>query len=291
LIHAADETFMRKALVVALLGVVIVGCDNPSVTPTGPGTVVVETPSPPTTTIPPSSIPTTTTSTIPLATTRLYVAFGQVAPTSPSQLTLVLTGGPTSWIVMGNYQTAAGGNGLVKGSLAGNLDAGTFQGTLTSETPECVAERAFSGSVDKEFLRWTGAATLADCKGNPLAFNALVMLPTGAPPPMSTINSTSTIPVQCSYALSASSVSVPTTGGQASVALTTGPTCGWTVQNFVEWITVVPVGGTGAASIALTVAPGPPRSATLVIAGTAFVVNQVASTAAVPSVGLVRVLN
>jgi hypothetical protein len=268
---------MRKAVVVGLLAAFMGACDNTSVNPTGPGTVVIETPSPPTTTVPPTTIPTTTTSTIPLATTRVYVAFGQVPPTFPSQLTIVLTGGPSTWVVLGNYRTAGGGNGLVKGTLVGTLDSGAFEGTLTSETPECVAERAFSGTVDAQFLRWTGGATLADCKGTPLAFNALVMLPTAAPPAVSTVISTSTIPLQCSYALSAGSVSVPTTGGQASVGLTTGPTCGWTAQSFVDWITVLPVSGTGSAAIALTVAPGPPRSATVVIAGTAFIVNQVGS--------------
>lgn len=265
---------MRKALVVGLLAALLGACDSTTINPTGPGTVVIETPSPPTTTVPPTTIPTTTTSTIPFATSRVYVAFGQVEPTVPFQLTILLSGGPSTWVVTGNYRTASGGSGLIQGTLAGTLDSGTFVGTMTSERPECVAERAFSGTVDTQFLRWTGGTTLADCKGSPLGFNTLVMLPTSAPPSMSTVNSTSTIPVQCSYSLSAGSISVPTTGGQASVGLTTGPTCGWTVQSFVDWITVLPVSGTGSASIAITVAPGPPRSTTLVIAGTAFIVNQ-----------------
>jgi hypothetical protein len=203
----------------------------------------------------------------------------------------VLSGGPSSWTVTGNYRTPGGGSGQITGTLAGTLDSGAFEGVLTSETPECVAQRQFRGTVDTQFLRWTGGTTLADCKGSPLGFNTLVMLPTGAPPPNSTINSTSTIPLQCSYALSASSVSVPTTGGQATVGLVTGPACSWAVQNFVEWISVLPAGGTGSATIALSVAPGAPRSATLVIAGVAFVVNQVAPTTIASQVGSRRGVN
>jgi hypothetical protein len=274
---------MRRALIIGLFVALGVACESTATDTnlTGPSTVVIETPSPPTTTVLTTTTTPPTTSTIPLATTRTYVAFGQVAPTTPIQLTIALQStGPLSWIVTGSYRTASGGSGQVSGTLAGTLDTGAFTGMLTSETPECIAERAFSGTVDTQFLRWNGGATLADCKGSPLAFNELVMLPTGAPPPVSTVNSTSTIPVQCSYALSSSSVSVPTSGGQATVGLTTGPACGWTVQNFVEWISVIPAGGTGSATIALTVASGPPRSATLVIGGVVFVVNQVAPTSA-----------
>jgi subtilase family serine protease len=48
------------------------------------------------------------------------------------------------------------------------------------------------------------------------------------------------------------------------------------VQNFVEWITVTPAAGSGSATISMTVSPNPgaPRSATVVIAGLSFVVNQ-----------------
>jgi hypothetical protein len=177
--------------------------------------------------------------------------------------------------VMGFYVTPGGGRGQVTGQLVGTLDAGTFTGTLTSETPECVAEREYGGTLDPQFLRWTGGATLRDCKGSPLSFNNLVMLATNAPAPTTTpSSSTTTTPLQCSFSLSASSASFGPAGGQTTVGLTTGPTCGWNVQNFVDWITAQPPSGAGSATIALAVAPGPPRSATVVIAGQPFVVNQ-----------------
>ncbi len=291
---------MRRLLVLCLLFAgLLVACDSPSPTgPTGatdgPGTVVIETPSPSTTTtsVPVSSTTTTTTTststsstptttiippttTIPLATTRTYMSLGQVPPTVPSQLSLVLQGGPAVWTVIGFYRTPSGGGGQVRGQLVGNLDAGSFDGTLTAETPECVAQWAFSGSLDPQFLRWTAGPHSADCKGSPLSFNTLLMLATTGPPPTSTVLPTTTA-VQCGYSLSANGIALPKAGGQATVGLATGPSCSWTVQNFVDWITVQPGAGTGSATIILTVAEnrGIPRSATVIIGGQPFVVSQ-----------------
>jgi hypothetical protein len=291
---------MRAAVFVGLVLVaLLMACDTKS--PTGPSTVTVETPSPPTTTTappgpgtttaPPTS--TSTTTSVAMALSRTYVAFGPVPPTVPSQLTVVLQQrsavasffeslaffekqAEPVFTVMGFYVTPGGGRGQVTGQLVGTLDAGTYNGTLTAETPECTAEREYGGTLDPQFLRWTGGQTLRDCKGSPLSFNSLVMLATNAPLPTTTAASTSTTttPLQCSFSLSTSGTSFGPTGGQATVGLTTGPTCGWTVQNFADWITVQPQSGSGSATIALTVAQGPPRSATVVIAGQPFVVNQ-----------------
>jgi hypothetical protein len=293
------ETYVRAAVFVGLVLVaLLMACDTKS--PTGPSTVTVETPSPPTTTtVPPgpgtTTAPPTTTSTttsIALSLSRTYVAFGPVPPTVPSQLTVVLQQrsavasffeslrffekqADPVFTVMGFYVTPGGGRGQVTGQLVGTLDAGTYNGTLTAETPECTAEREYGGTLDPQFLRWTGGATLRDCKGSPLSFNNLVMLATNAPAPTTTpSSSTTTTPLQCSFSLSASSASFGPAGGQTTVGLTTGPTCGWNVQNFVDWITAQPQSGAGSATIALAVAPGPPRSATVVIAGQPFVVNQ-----------------
>jgi hypothetical protein len=209
------------------------------------------------------------------------VAFGQVLPTTPSTLSLVLTapGGRDSPVV-GFYRTPNGRAGQIKGQLAGTLDAGTFTGVLTADTAECIAEREYSGSLDAQFLRWTGGNLLEECKGDPFPFNSLMMLASMAPPPTSTVMTTSIMPVQCTYSLSSNGASVLLAGGQSTVGLITGPTCGWVVQNFVDWITVQPTSGTGPGTIVITVrsTPGPPRSATIVIAGAAFVVNQVVST-------------
>jgi hypothetical protein len=188
---------------------------------------------------------------------------------------------PLQWAVTGFYVTPGGGNGRVEGELVGTLDEGTFTGTLTSESPECTAEREFGGSVDPQFLRWTGGSTLRDCKGSPLGFDSLVMIATQAPLPTTTAvsSSTTSAPVTCSYSLDANGVSVDAAGGQRALVLTTTPGCAWTVQNFVPWITVQPSNGSGAATISLTMMAnaGAARSATVVVAGMPVVVNQAAA--------------
>jgi hypothetical protein len=306
---------MRKPIYFALLLAALwVACDSES--PTGPSTVTIEELNPPqtTTTVPPGGTTTvgasSSTTTIPTpATTRTYVAFGPVAPNVPSQLTLFLQplgaravaslanripfigtqqDEPLRWTVEGFYVTSGGGGGQVSGELIGTLDQGNFTGSLTSEAPECTAEREFGGSLDPQFLRWNGGRTLRDCKGSPLGFNSLVMIATAAPAPTTTAisSSTTTAPVQCSFSLSADGVSVNGSGGQATVGVTTGPNCNWTVQNFVPWIRAQPATGTGSATVSLTVEanPGEPRSATLVIAGLPFVVNQgLPTTTSVPA--------
>jgi hypothetical protein len=296
---------MRKPIFfVLLLAALSVACDSES--PTGPSTVTIEELNPPqtTTTVPPGGTTTvgtssSTTTIITPATTRTYVSLGPVPPTVPSQLTIflqplgarsvasfmdrlpfvgTLQDEPLRWTVEGFYVTSGGGRGQVTGELVGTLDQGSFTGRLTSETPECTAEREFGGSVDPQFLRWNGGRTLRDCKDSPLGFGSLVMIATTGPAPTTTAisSSTTTAPVQCSYSLSADGVSIDGAGGQRTVGLTTGPTCNWSVQNFVPWIRVQPSSGIGSATVSLTMEanPGEPRNATIVIAGLPFVVSQ-----------------
>jgi hypothetical protein len=165
----------------------------------------------------------------------------------------------------------------VQGRLVGTLDAGTFEGILTSVTPECTAEREFSGSVNAQSLQWIGGTTLRDCKGNPLNFSPLTMLATAAPPPVAPpVPVTTTIPLVCAYGLSSGAASFNVNGGSVTVTLSTGPTCGWTAQRFVDWVTVQPTAGSGPSSISLIVSanPGAPRSTTVVIAGQQFLITQ-----------------
>jgi hypothetical protein len=177
------------------------------------------------------------------------------------------------------YRTASNGSGQVRGELVGTLDEGQYDGSLTAESPECTAERLYGGPVNAQFLRWTGGpVAVDDCKDHPLSFNTLVMMRTDSPPPPII---TTTVPLTCSFSLSANSVAVDASGGQRTVGVTTGPTCTWTAQNFVDWIQLQPTTGIGAGTVALSIAPnpGPPRSATIVIAGLPFVVNQGVTTA------------
>ena len=292
---------MRKLLLggILLVVAVVVACDTKD--PSGPATVTISGPSPITTTTTTStSIPTTTsttsttTSTIPHALARTYISLGIVPPNVPNSLSLSLkqTAGvgnsASSWrdflpifrtavefAVLGFYTTSGGGSGAVQGNLSGTLEAGTFTGKLTSVTPECTAEREFSGSVDTQALRWVGGMTLKDCKGSPLAFSPLTMLATTAPPPITPPPPvTTTIPLACGFGLSASAASFTLAGGTGGVDLTTGPTCAWTTQRFVDWVTVQPAAATGPARITFIVAPGGPRTTTLVLAGQPFVIDQ-----------------
>jgi hypothetical protein len=309
---------MRNPLLIALLVLsVAVACDTktptgPSqfdVTNTSTSTTAlttIATTTPPTTIEPPPTLPPTT---IPLlGLNRTWVAFGPITnPSQPASLTMLLqpispasASGSRSWSgtlasvverlsfwgpqadpvfgVLGSWRAANGGGGIVSGTLFGTFETGFFRGTLTSETPECSAEREFEGPSDPQFLRLSGGRTFNDCKGNPLAFTNITMLVSQAPLPTTTVgaSTTTTIPLQCGYSLSRASDTFPKAGAERTVGLVTGLNCGWSTQTFVEWIKVTPSVGSGPATIVITVAPnpGPPRSATVVIAGIPFIVNQ-----------------
>jgi hypothetical protein len=241
-----------------------------------------------------------------LALNRTWVAFGPVSLRSqPVQLTMLLqplsaaeAASSASWTdsirnfvnrlvgtqadpvfnVVGTFRSLEGGGGRIRGMLFGTFDAGEYSGAFTYDTPECTAEREFTATLDPQFLRLTGGRTNRDCKDSPLQFSGITMLVSQAPLPTTTspTSSTTSMPLQCSYALSATSTFIGQQGGDRTVGVITGPTCTWSVQNFVEWIKVQPATGSGAGTVILTIAenPGSPRSATVVIAGLPFLVNQ-----------------
>jgi len=80
----------------------------------------------------------------------------------------------------------------------------------------------------------------------------------------------------CTASLSAGSASIGGSGGAGSVTLTmSSAACAWSASSSATWVTL-PSSGTGSATINFTVASqtGPARTATLVIAGQTFTVNQ-----------------
>jgi hypothetical protein len=276
---------MRKLLLTAvLLAAAFAACDTKD--PSGPASVTITGPTPFTTTTTTSVPPTTTTtstststSTVPFALARTYISLGPVPPDVPNMLNLSLrqTAPAPAFAVLGFYTTPSGGGGAVQGDLMGTLDAGSFTGTLTAVTPECTAERRFTGSLNAQSLTLTGGQTLKDCKGSPLAFNNITMLATGAPPPVAPPPTvTTTVPIACGYAVSPGQISLDVNGGTLVIDIVTGPGCAWSSQRFVDWVTVQPPAGSGPSKVAITVAPNPgaPRSTTLVIAGQPFVINQ-----------------
>ncbi len=82
----------------------------------------------------------------------------------------------------------------------------------------------------------------------------------------------------CTYSLSAPSASVPSSGAQISVNLTTGGSCPWTISTLPSWIQSLSGGPPeGSFEFLFNVTSntaGPARSVTLTIAGLSFVISQ-----------------
>ncbi len=86
----------------------------------------------------------------------------------------------------GAYTNSNGFGGTLSGVLTGNLESGTFNGSLKTITPSgCTAERQFSGPVTTQTLNWSPGNHLNDCGGtSPLAGQIQVTAaPPSAPPP------------------------------------------------------------------------------------------------------------
>jgi hypothetical protein len=83
-------------------------------------------------------------------------------------------------------------------------------------------------------------------------------------------------PNGCTYSVSPSTVDVPFAGQAASASVATGTGCVWSAATDAGWISFPQPSGSGAAQVPFTVAAnnGPPRSASLAIAGRIVVVNQ-----------------
>lgn len=87
----------------------------------------------------------------------------------------------------------------------------------------------------------------------------------------------------CSYSLSATSLSVPATGGPHTVDVAAGSGCAWTAVSQASWLTIVSASsGSGNGSVAFVAAPltGGPRTGTMTIAGQTFTVTQTAASCA-----------
>jgi hypothetical protein len=92
-------------------------------------------------------------------------------------------------------------------------------------------------------------------------------------------------PASCSYSIAPNDLNIGASGGNGTIAVSTGATCGWTAVSNVSWITVTAGGsGTGNGSVAFTVAAnsGASRSGTLTVAGRGFTVTQAAAPAPPP---------
>ena len=82
--------------------------------------------------------------------------------------------------------------------------------------------------------------------------------------------------VVCNYLLNPTNYRAPAEGGTSVFSVNTTDGCGWTTSGVPAWITGIPASGTGTLTINFTVAAntGNSRSASIVIAGQTFVVQQ-----------------
>jgi hypothetical protein len=86
----------------------------------------------------------------------------------------------------------------------------------------------------------------------------------------------------CSFGVGATSVNVAGTASSGTVALTaSAPTCGWTANSSVSWITLSTAGGAGSASVGYSVAKNgavTARTGTLSVGGQVVTISQAAGT-------------
>jgi hypothetical protein len=84
-------------------------------------------------------------------------------------------------------------------------------------------------------------------------------------------------PPTCTYALSASGVTVPVGGGTGSFNVTAPAGCSWTAVTGASWITITSgASGSGNGTVAFTAAanPGATRTDIIVVSGQTFTVTQ-----------------
>jgi hypothetical protein len=84
-------------------------------------------------------------------------------------------------------------------------------------------------------------------------------------------------PEPCSYSLSASSASVPASGGSVSFSVIAGGGCAWTAATASSWITLAGSGGSGGGTVSLTVGANTSaatRSGTVTVQGQTFTITQ-----------------
>ena len=83
---------------------------------------------------------------------------------------------------------------------------------------------------------------------------------------------------QCSYSVSPTTISAPSTGSAGSVTVITGSSCAWTATSAVDWITITSnASATGLASSNYTIAANPAgttRVGTMTVAGRTVTVTQ-----------------
>jgi hypothetical protein len=174
----------------------------------------------------------------------------------------------------GTFVNSTGFAGTLTGVLTGNLENGTFNGSLSTVTQSgCTAERRFSGPITTTALNWSPGAHINDCGGSsPLTSG----IQAAAAPP--------TAPPPCTYQASATGTNVPSAGGTGSVSVTAGEGCRWFATSSVDFVKLSVSEGIAAGTVQFTVAANTAitqRTATLVVAGQSFTITQAGAPAPV----------
>ena len=141
------------------------------------------------------------------------------------------------------------------------LDDGIWSGKMFSQNYR------WSGS----YVQWRSATTSSNTNNNLPAPAAPAPV---APAPVAPV---------CTYAVSATStLSLPSTGGAATLAVTTGSGCSWTASSNVAWAVPSIAGGTGTTVITFNVAANSAaaRTGTLTVGDQNFTLSQAAAACA-----------
>ncbi len=121
--------------------------------------------------------------------------------------------------VTGNFETAIGLKGTIQGVLQGTLQNGSFDGSLTADSPACT--RRYAGPITESTVAWIPQGTLQP--GCPLTFSVQLPRPRGP---------------DCQYAVSLSRQTFSGTGGSGELRITTGAECAWAAESLDSWLVV-----------------------------------------------------
>ena len=121
--------------------------------------------------------------------------------------------------VTGNFETAIGLKGTIRGVLQGTLQNGSFDGSLTADAPACT--RGYVGPITESTVAWI--PTGSPQPGCPLTFSVQLPRPRGP---------------DCQYAVSLSRQTFSGNGGSGELRITTGAACTWAAESLDPWLQV-----------------------------------------------------
>jgi hypothetical protein len=196
-----------------------------------------------------------------------------VAPnTTASQRTAILTAGGASATV-----TQAGGScSFAVSPTSVSAPAGGATGTLGVTTLSGCNWTAAS-AVSWVTLTGGGAGSGTGSVGYTVAANTSTSPRTGTVTVAGTVVTVTQAGVDCTFTLSAGSVSFPKNGGNSYVSVTTSSACGWTATSNAAWITVAgaTAGRQGNGTVTFTVTKtSVARTGTLTVAGKSVTITQ-----------------